>query len=104
MRNALVVARRELAQLFHSPLAYVFLVLFVVLIQFLPVLAAFQENSADLRFFFHLLPWGVALFAAFVTMRSWAEERQENTYEMLLTFPIRDRELVAGKFVASFLF
>ncbi|MCE9636171.1 MAG: Gldg family protein [Planctomycetes bacterium] len=104
MRNALVVARRELSQLFHSPLAYVFLILFVVLVQLFQVLALFAQGTADLRMFFDTLPWGVALFAAFVTMRSWAEERQENTYEMLLTFPMRDGELVLGKFIASFSF
>ena len=106
MRNALVVARRELGQLFHSPLAYVFLVVFVFFVQFFSVLALFPQGqgAADMRMFFDHLPWGIVLFAAFVTMRSWAEERQENTYEMLLTFPMRERELVLGKFVAAFAF
>ncbi|MBI3722982.1 Gldg family protein, partial [bacterium] len=104
MSNAMIVARRELGAMFRSPLAYVFLVLFVVVIQIFFVLAVFTTNQADLRPFLQLLPWGVVVFASLITMRSWAEERQENTYEMLLTFPMRTWELVVAKFLASFLF
>lgn len=104
MSGALIVARRELSQLFHSALAYVFLIVFVVFVQLFPVLALFKQGTADLRMFFDHLPWGVVLFAAFVTMRSWAEERQENTYEMLLTFPLREIDLVLGKFLAAYAF
>src|SRR6185503_17215735 len=62
------------------------------------------QQTADLRMFFDHLPWGVVLFSAFVTMRSGAEERQENTYEMLLTFPMREWDLVLGKFLAAYAF
>lgn len=104
MSDALVIVRRELGALFRAPLAYVFLVVFLVLSQVFFVLPVFQMGTADLRTFFDMLPWCLALFASFVTMRSWAEERQENTFEMLLTFPMRDRDLVLGKFLSSFLF
>jgi ABC-type transport system involved in multi-copper enzyme maturation permease subunit len=93
--------RLELGQTFRSPLAYVFLVLFVVLSQVFFVLGFFQAGRADIRPFFHLLPWLVVAFSALVTMRSWAEERQANTYEMLLTFPVRDRDLVWAKFLSA---
>ncbi len=104
MSAVLTIARRELGAMFRAPLAYVFLVLFLVLAQVFPVLAVFAQGAADLRLFFDLMPWCVVVFAALVTMRSWAEERQDNTYEMLLTFPMRDRHLVLGKWVASFTF
>ena len=104
MSNLTTLLRRELGQLFRSPLAYVFLILFVVLVQLPFLLTLFQARTADMRGFFDILPWMIVIFAALVTMRSWAEERQENTYEMLLTFPMRDWELVASKFLASFLF
>ena len=104
MSNVMTLLRRELGQLFRSPVAYVFLVLFVFFVQLPFVLQIFLSRSADLRGFFGLLPWFVVVFAALVTMRSWAEERQENTYEMLLTFPMRDWELVVAKFAATYLF
>ncbi len=104
MSNVITLLRRELGQLFRSPLAYVFLVLFVVFVQLPFMLSVFLSRTADMRSFFGLLPWFVVCFAALVTMRSWAEERQENTYEMLLTFPMRDWELVVAKFLATYLF
>ncbi len=104
MTNVLTLLRRELGQLFRSPLAYVFLVLFVVIVQLPYMLSVFLVRSADLRGFFGFLPWILVAFAALVTMRSWAEERQENTYEMLLTFPMRDWELVVAKFLSTYLF
>ncbi len=104
MSNVMTLLRRELGQLFRTPLAYVFLILFVVLVQLPFLLTLFQARSADMRLFFEVLPWMIVIFAALVTMRLWAEERQENTYEMLLTFPMRDRELVLSKFLAAFLF
>ena len=104
MSNVMTLLRRELGQLFRSPLAYVFLVLFVFLVQLPFMLQVFLARTADLRGFFGILPWFVVIFAALVTMRSWAEEQQENTYEMLLTFPMRDWELVVAKFLATYLF
>jgi len=100
----LVVARRELGAMFRAPLAYVFLVLFLFITQLFPMLAVFAQGQAELRLFFDILPWCIVVFAALVTMRSWAEERQDNTYEMLLTFPMRDRHLVLAKWIASFAF
>ncbi len=104
MSNVMTLLRRELGQLFRSPVAYVFLVLFVIFVQLPFVLQVFLSRSADLRGFFGMLPWFTVVFAGLVTMHSWAEERQENTYEMLLTFPMRTWELVIAKFVATYAF
>lgn len=104
MRNVLTIVRRELAQNFRAPLAYVFLILFVVLVQLPFMLTVFAVGRADLRVFFDVLPWFAVVFAALVTMRSWAEDRSANTYEMLLTFPMKEWELVLGKWLGSFLF
>ena len=104
MSGLATITRRELATMFSSPLAYVFLVLFVFLAQIPHVITVFATGQADLRYFFDLLPWFIAAFSALVTMRSWAEERQDNTYEMLLTFPMRPRDLVLGKWLAAFAF
>src|SRR6185295_4481912 len=104
MSHVLVIARRELGAMFRAPLAYVFLLIFVFITQLFPMLAVFAQGAADLRLFFDVLPWCIVVFSALVTMRSWAEERQDNTYEMLLTFPMRDRHLVLGKWIAAFAF
>ena len=104
MSNVVTLVRRELGQLFRSPLAYIFLVLYVVVVQLPYVMTVFLARTADLRGFFDWMPWCTVVFAALITMRAWAEERQENTYEMLLTFPMRDWELVLAKFLSTYLF
>lgn len=103
MSPVLTIVRRELGATFRAPLAYVFLVLFVVVAQ-LPVFTLVAGGQAELHLFFQFLPWCIVVFAALVTMRSWAEERQDNTYEMLLTFPMRVRHLVIGKWLSAFAF
>lgn len=102
MKAALLIAQREFAASFRSLLAYVFLTLFVVALVLPHVLTVMPLGRADLRAYFDTMPWCIVIFSSLVTMRSWAEERQENTYEMLLTFPMRDRDLVLGKFLAAF--
>jgi ABC-2 type transport system permease protein len=104
MSNVLTIARRELATMFRSALAYVFLILMVFAAQFFHATTVFAMGQADLRVFFDTLPWVIAVFSALITMRSWAEERQDNTYEMLLTFPMRVRDLVLGKWLAALAF
>lgn len=101
MSSVLVLLRRELGETFRSPLAYVFLVLFLVLSQLFFVLDVFESGRADLGPFWRTLPWSIVVFAALVSMRAWAEERQQNTYEMLLTFPLGEWQLVLAKFGAS---
>jgi ABC-type uncharacterized transport system involved in gliding motility auxiliary subunit/ABC-type transport system involved in cytochrome c biogenesis permease component len=104
MSRVLVVARRELGAMFRAPLAYVFLILFLVVVTLPHVLTVFAHGQAEAQYFFDFLPWCIVVFSALVTMRSWAEELQDNTYEMLLTFPMKDVELVLGKWIAAFVF
>lgn len=101
MSPILVLVRRELGETFRSPLAYVFLVLFLVFSQLFFVLDVFELGRADLTPFWQTLPWSIVVFAGLVTMRSWAEERQQNTYEMLLTFPVSEGQLVVAKFLSA---
>ena len=61
-------------------------------------------NQASLRSFFSILPWVFMFLAPAVTMRSWAEEKKLGTVELLMTLPVRDYEVVLGKFLASFIF
>jgi ABC-type sugar transport system permease subunit len=80
------------------------MMVFLVLSVGLYMTPFFTVLNADMRAFFTTLPIILCIFLPAVTMRLWAEERKQNTWEMLLTFPMRPRELVLGKFVACLVF
>ena len=91
LRPALVVARRELAGYFATPVATVFIVVFLALAGVLTFSLGnfFARGQADLVAFFSFLPWLFLLFVPALTMRLWAEERRLGTIELLLTLPHR---------------
>ncbi|HEY6866129.1 MAG TPA: ABC transporter permease [Candidatus Eisenbacteria bacterium] len=97
------VAARELRAYFNSAIAYVFLTVFAgaALFTFFNVGAFFARGVADLRGLFGPLPLLMILLVPALTMRLWAEEQKQGTLEVLLTLPVRDHELVLGKFLAS---
>jgi ABC-2 type transport system permease protein len=97
------IARRELGAYFNSPIAYVFLLVFVgaALFTFFNVNAFFARGQADLRGLFEAFPYLALLLVPALTMRLWAEEEKQGTIEVLLTLPAKDHELVGGKFLAS---
>jgi len=99
------IARRELGSYFSSPIAYVFLLTFVgvVLFTFFNVNAFFGRAQADMRALFSSIPLLLLWLVPALTMRLWAEEQKQGTIELLLTLPVRDRELVGGKFLASWI-
>ncbi len=100
------VARREFAAYFATPLAYVFLIAFVVAASATTFyLGDFLERGqADLGPFFMFHPWLFLALIPAIGMRLWAEERRSGTIELLLTLPISTGEAVLGKFVAGWLF
>jgi ABC-2 type transport system permease protein len=106
MRNVLIIARRELGGYFATPVASVFIVIFLVLQGAMTFnLGNFLDrNQADLQPFFAFLPWVFLLLVPAVTMRLWAEERRLGTIEMLLTLPITQAQAVLGKFLAAWAF
>lgn len=106
LRPALVVARRELAAYFATPVATVFIVVFLALAGVLTfgVGNFFARGQADLVAFFSFLPWLFLLFIPALTMRLWAEERRLGTIELLLTLPIAPWQAVLGKFLAAWAF
>lgn len=103
MNALLTIARKELRALFQSPIAIIFLSVFLVLTLFLFFTQArfFSRNLADVRPLFEWLPLLLIFLVSAVTMRSWAEERKAGTLEVLLTLPIRTLDLVLGKFLAG---
>ena len=104
MDNILALFKKEFKSYFLSPIAYVFITVFLVVSNFLFFQGFFLINQADMRSYFELLPWIFLFFVPAVTMRSWAEEKKGRTLELLLTWPVSDVEVVAGKFLAAFSF
>ena len=103
MRSTLAVMRRELLSAFNSPIAYVVIMFFLVFtaVWFFFIQQFFAQDVASLRSYFAVFPTVFVLLIPALTMRSWAEERKLGTDELLLTFPISDGALVAGKFASG---
>lgn len=106
MRNIVTIAERELAAYFATPVATVFIVIFLVLQGTLTFNLGnfFDRDQADLNPFFTFIPWVFLLLIPAITMRLWAEERRLGTIELLLTLPITQWQAVLGKFFAAWLF
>lgn len=106
MGNMTVVLRRELASYFSTPVAYVFIVIYLIMsAAFTFYLGGFYEREiADLEPFFTFHPWLYLFLVPAIGMRLWAEERKSGTVELLLTLPITPSEAVLGKFLAAWLF
>lgn len=104
MQNLGTIFRRELATYYTSAIGYIFLMVFLSLSVGLFMTPFFTFLTADMRAFFSTVPILMCIFLPAVTMRLWAEERKQNTWEMLLTFPMQPHELVLGKFAASLTF
>ena len=100
------IARRELGSYFTSPVAYVFLVIFLLLTGFFTFTAGgfFERGEASLAAFFGWHPWLFLVLVPAVGMRLWAEERRAGTIELLLTMPLEAWQAIVGKFLASWIF
>ncbi len=99
MSGALTIAKRDLSAYFNSPVAYIFIVAFLLSCGtlFFFVGDFFAAGQATMRGFFSLLPFVMSVLVPALTMRLWAEERKQGTYELLLTMPLMDGQLVVGK-------
>lgn len=104
MRQAWTIARREFRGYFDHPTAYILVVAFLALGLFLAFRSLFAQGVATLRSFFSLLPWLFSVFIPAITMRSFAEERRSGTYEWLAAQPVREADVLAGKFLGDWLF
>jgi len=106
MRTIWTIAKRELGAYFTSPVAYVFLVIFLLLTGFFTFTAGsfFERGEASLAAFFGWHPWLFLVLVPAVGMRVWAEERRSGTLELLLTMPIATWHAIVAKFLASWAF
>jgi ABC-2 type transport system permease protein len=106
MRNVRYIFKRELGGYFATPVAYVFLVIFLVLASTFTFYLGnfFERGQADLQAFFSFHPWLYLFLIPAISMRLWSEERRAGTIELFLTLPITIGEAVLGKFLAAWAF
>ena len=104
--NIKTIIKRELGGYFTSPIAYVFLIIFLLLTGFFTFTIGnfFERGEASLVSFFTWHPWLYLFLVPAVGMRLWSEERRLGTMELLLTMPITPWQAIIGKFLASWLF
>lgn len=106
LANIWTIAKRELTGYFASPVAYVFIVIFLLLCGFFTFMVGgfFERGEASLTSFFIWHPWLYLFLVPAVGMRLWSEERRLGTIELLLTMPVTVWQAIVGKFVACWLF
>ena len=106
MRILRTIVKRELGGYFTSPVAYVFLVIFLLLTGFFTFTAGnfFERGEASLAAFFGWHPWLYLVVVPAIGMRLWAEERRSGTLELLFTMPIATWQAILAKFLASWIF
>jgi ABC-2 type transport system permease protein len=101
MSAALAISKREVRSYFNSPVAYIVVSVFVVVSGFMFFSRLFLERNAELRSYVSFAPFLFMLMLPAVTMRLLAEEKGSGTLELLITMPVRDWEVVVGKYLAA---
>lgn len=102
-KPALVIARREIAAYFSSPIVYIVTGLFLIFSGFLFFSTFFLVNRAEMRAFFSQLPLLFSFFIPALTMRLFSEETRSGSFETLLTLPVSPAEITLGKFLAAWI-
>jgi len=105
-QNVRTIAKREWNAYFNSPVAYVFIIIFLVLSGFFTFMVSrfYEAGQADLRGFFFWHPWLYLILVPAIAMRLWSEEQRSGTMELLFTLPVAPMEAIVGKFIAGWLF
>jgi ABC-2 type transport system permease protein len=101
MSATLAITKRELRTYFNSPVAYIVVTVFMLLAGYLFWNTVFIERQAEMRGYFGLMPMLFTFIIPAITMRLLAEEKGSGTLELLITMPVRDWEVVVGKFLAA---
>lgn len=106
MSEVIAITRRELKSYFLTPVAYVFIVIFLVLASALAFYLGnfYERGQADLNSFFAFHPWLYLFLVPALSMRLWAEERRSGSIELLMTLPLEVWQMVLGKFLAAWVF
>ncbi|MCB1059182.1 MAG: ABC transporter permease subunit [Calditrichaeota bacterium] len=101
MHNIMVIARREFKSYFDSPVAYIVLTFFLIITGYFFTSNLFLANQADLRTLWGIVPLLFVFFIPAISMRLLADEKKSGTIELLYTYPIKDSEIVVGKYLAA---
>jgi ABC-2 type transport system permease protein len=101
MRTTAAILRREFKAYFNSPVAYFVIAVFLVMVGILFFIPFFTQDRVSMRNFFSLVPFLLVFFGPAITMRLISEERRSGTIELLITMPVRDRDVILGKFLAA---
>jgi ABC-2 type transport system permease protein len=101
MSTTTTVAKREIRAYFNSPVAYIVVTVFMLIAGYLYWSQLFLEKQTELRYYFNLTPLVFTFIIPAITMRLFAEEKGSGTLEMLITMPVRDWQVVVGKFLAG---
>lgn len=106
MKGLVAIIKRELAGYFITPVAYVFIVIFLAMsgVFTFNVGGYYERAQADLQPFFNFHPWMYLFLIPAISMRLWAEERRVGTIELLMTLPVSEWSIVAGKYLAAWIF
>jgi ABC-2 type transport system permease protein len=106
MNEVNVILKRELASYFATPVAYIFIIIFLMLSGVFTFYLGqfFERGQADLTSFFNFIPWLYIVLVPAVSMRLWSEERRSGTIELIMTLPLSTFQVVIGKFLAAWLF
>ena len=101
MSTTTTVAKREIKAYFNYPVAYIVVTVFMLIVGYLYWSQLCLEKQAELRYYFNLTPLVFTFIIPAITMRLLAEEKGSGTLEMLITMPVRDWQVVLGKFLAG---
>ncbi len=104
LKTIYILFKKELMSYFNSPIAYIFIGVFLIVANWLFFNSFFIIGQASVRSYFSLLPWIFLFLAPAITMRLWAEEKKSGTIEFLLTLPVTDWQVVLAKFFGSLAF
>jgi len=104
LKTVCILFKKELMSYFNSPIAYIFIGVFLVVGNWLFFKSFFLIGQASMRGFFDLLPWMFLFLSPALTMRLWAEEKRQGTIEFLLTLPVTDWQVVLAKFFGALVF
>ncbi len=106
MKNAFTIFKKELRSYFSSPIGFVFIIFYLLVSNafFFFVQDFFKQGQVSMRGYFAAMPWVFLFFVPAISMRLWAEEKKMGTVELLLTMPLKEWEVVFGKFLAAFAF
>lgn len=104
MKKTFIIFKKELKTYFNSAIAYIFTAVFLIFSNWIFFQRFFLNNQATVRPFFTFLPWIFLFLIPALSMRLWSEEKRNQTIELLFTLPLRDIEVVLGKYLASLCF